>query len=80
MNNIQVNMINVKVSDLISKCRRKIDMIKFARELGMRLIPYNPIGYYFPQETGFDSKYFLEFLSGRKKVGIINNNYYSFFH
>ena len=53
-------------------------MVNIARELGMRL--YNDIGYYFPQEIGFDSKYFLEFLSGRKKVSISNNNCYSFSH
>jgi len=33
-----MNMINVKISDLMSKCKRKIDMVNIARELGMRLI------------------------------------------
>ena len=28
------NMIKVKLSDLMTKCRRKIDMINIARELG----------------------------------------------
>lgn len=28
------NMIKVKVSELMSKCRRKIDMINISRELG----------------------------------------------
>ena len=33
-----MNMINVKISDLMSKWKRKIDMVNIARELGMRLI------------------------------------------
>ena len=35
MENIQNNLIKVKVSELMSKCRRKIDMINIARELGI---------------------------------------------
>jgi len=38
MQNSQNNMIKVKLSDLMTKCRRKIDMINIARELG---ISYN---------------------------------------
>ena len=34
MDNIQKNMIKVKISELMPKCRRKIDMINIARELG----------------------------------------------
>ena len=34
MQNNPQNLIKVKVSDLMSKCRRKIDMINIARELG----------------------------------------------
>ena len=38
MQNSQNNMIKVKLSDLMTKCRRKIDMVNIARELG---ISYN---------------------------------------
>ena len=31
----QNNMIKVKVSELMSKCRRKVDMVNIARELGI---------------------------------------------
>lgn len=41
MENIQENMIKVKVSELMTKCRKKIDMINIARELGILLIYIN---------------------------------------
>ena len=34
MENNQQNLVKVKVSELMTKCRRKIDMINIARELG----------------------------------------------
>jgi hypothetical protein len=37
MENNNKNMIKVKVSELMSKCRRKVDMINISRELGILL-------------------------------------------
>ena len=34
MENNQNNMIKVKLSDLMTKCKRKIDMINISRDLG----------------------------------------------
>ena len=65
--------IKVKVSQLMIKCHRRTDMINITREL-----VYKYVGYYFPNETGYDRKFFLEFLPGKKLVNciIINDNSY----
>ena len=52
---------------------------KYSERIGYFINLYKSIGYYFPRETGFDSKYFLEFLSGQKKVRNIIIYYYSSF-
>ena len=41
---------------------------QYSEGIGYFINLYKQIGYYFPQETGFDSKYFLEFFSGYKKT------------
>ena len=43
-------------------------------------IIYKYVGYYFPNETGYDGKFFLEFLAGKKSVNYIIINDNSYYH
>lgn len=52
------NLVNIKVSELVNKFKTRIDRVNFCRELN----------FFFPPYPGFDSKYFLQFLQGKKKL------------
>ena len=73
--NIEVNRkITVLASDIIKKFKTKQDRISFCKENSKsKYIIF--IDLYFPDESGFDSTFFLLFLRGEKKV---NNFYYIF--
>lgn len=49
-----------------SKIRTKEERVNFFREQGNFLLII--LGLYFPNESGYDSKYFLQVLSGQKNV------------
>ena len=67
--NIENNKVKIKVSEIISKCKRREDWINFSRELGRSFINY--LGLYYPNQPGFDGKFFIQFLTGSKKVRYI---------
>ena len=63
------SLIPVPASHLLQKCKCHEDLVNICREIG-KFIFYNAlnIGFYFPNETGFDGKFFLQWGSGVKKV------------
>lgn len=68
MNN---DLIAVSASKLLQKCRCHEDIVNICRELGNSKIIYNlNIGFFFPKESGFDGKFFLQWGAGQKKVKI----------
>jgi hypothetical protein len=68
MENIQDNRnILIKASDIIAKCKSKEDRINICRELGNKKF-FNSIGYYLPSDNGYDAKFFLQFMAGKKLV------------
>ena len=56
----------VKVSDTMTKIKTKEDMINVMRERGK--LDYLKNRIFFPKEPGYDGKYFLQVLTGNKKV------------
>lgn len=52
------NTVTLKMSELTSKFKTHADKVNFCREMG----------FFFPSLPGFDSKYFLDFIQGRKKL------------
>jgi len=73
--NIEINKkISVLASDIIKKFKTKQDRIAFCKENSkIKYIIFKDL--YFPNESGFDSTFFLLFLRGEKKV---NNFYFTF--
>ena len=70
------NLVPISASDILKKCRSHEDIKNIAREIGN----YNntiifKIGYIFPDEKGFDSKFFLQWGRGEKIVNIYFNNF-----
>ena len=59
--------IRVKASELLSKFKHREDRYNFCREKS-KYINIIFIDYYLPQENYFDSTFFLQWLSGTKKV------------
>ena len=51
-------VIRIDARSIMQKFKCKEDIINFCRE----------IGYYFPNKVGYDSKYFMQFLKGEKKL------------
>lgn len=64
--NVQRNNVSVKASELLKKFKSREDRFNFMRELSKLL--FNFLDLYLPKEVGFDSNYFLQVLSGKKKV------------
>lgn len=64
--NVQRNNVSVKASELLKKFKSREDRFNFMREL-IKLL-FNFLDLYLPKEVGFDSNYFLQVLSGKKKV------------
>lgn len=63
------HLVPVPASDLLKKCRNKEDIINICRELGNILFFIIFIlGYYFPNQKGFDGKFFLQWGAGQKRV------------
>ena len=58
--------VSIKASDLLKKFKTKEDRYNFLREMS-KLISFILV-LYLPNETGFDSQYFLQVLMGQKKV------------
>ena len=57
----------IKASDIIPKCKSKEDRINTYRELGnLNFLKF--IGYYLPPDNGYDAKFFLQFIAGKKLV------------
>ena len=54
---------------ILSKLKSKEDRINFLRETG-KLI-FNILGFYLPNDKGFDAKFFIQVLKGEKNVNII---------
>lgn len=65
-NNIKVK---IKASEVLAKCKRKEDWVNFARELG-KFSFFLIIDLYYPNQPGFDGKFFIKFLKGEKAVSI----------
>ena len=60
-------MENISVTDLISKFLTLNDQRLFLKEAGKKLF-FNILGFYFPNYRGFDTKFFISFIRGEKKV------------
>ena len=58
--------VSIKASDLLKKFKTKEDRYNFLREMS-KLFSFI-LDLYLPNETGFDSQYFLQVLMGQKKV------------
>ena len=63
----------VNSSDILKKFKSREDRYNFMRENSNYL--YNFLDLYLPQEVGFDSYFFLQVLSGSKKVIFIFYNF-----
>ena len=68
-------LIKVKVSDLLKKFRHKEDRYNFCRQKGnLNLLIFiyivTMIGYWLPNEVGFDATFFVQFLCKKKEVKI----------
>ena len=71
--NIQQEIIKIKVSELMKKFKHKEDRFNFCRQKGkwiiciiIDIILY--IGFWLPNEPGFDSTFFIKFLKKEKEV------------
>ena len=51
---------------IMSKLKSKEDRINFLREKGNLL--FNILGFYLPNDKGFDTKFFMQVLKGEKNV------------
>ena len=67
-NEIELEQQKVPVNggDLLKKFKSSEDRYNFMRE--MSKLFYNFLDLYLPKEVGFDSHYFLQVLTGEKKV------------
>ena len=61
-------MEQISVKDLISKFPTLDDQRLFLKEAGKFLYFISIIGFYFPNYKGFDTKFFMSFIRGEKKV------------
>ena len=64
-------MDHVDVQLLLSKLRSKEDSINFMRETGKNFILI--LGFYLPNDRGFDGKFFVQVLKGEKTVCFLYN-------
>ena len=54
------NLVPVSAAQLLSKCKCHEDLVNICRELGKPyLFNIYAIGFFFPNESGFDGKFFL---------------------
>ena len=61
MEQINQHLIPVSATEILKKCKNKEDIVNICRELGKYIfVILFDIGYYFPNEKGFDGKYFLQ--------------------
>ena len=70
-NNEMQRTVKVKVSDLMKKFKHREDRYNFCRQQGNLVSFVNFIiflGYWFPTEVGFDSTFFIQFLTKKKEV------------
>ena len=66
--NIENNKVKIKVSEIISKCKRREDWINFSRELGKSFINY--FRFILPKSTGVRWKIFYTIFDRFKKSKI----------
>lgn len=71
--NDEQGTIRLKVSELLKKFKHKEDRYNFCRQKGKNIFSYIinnffSIGYWLPNEVGFDSTFFVKFLCKQKKV------------
>ena len=71
--NLDEPKVLVNSSELLKKFKSREDRYNFMRENSKYL--YNFLDLYLPQEVGFDSYFFLQVLSGSKKVIFIFYNF-----
>ena len=74
-NNEQQQLVKVKVSELIKKFKHREDRYNFCRQQGKLiyfLIINITLGYWYPNEIGFDSTFFVQFLTKKKEVRIFH--------
>ena len=64
-------MERIDVQLLLSKLRTKEDRVNFMRESGNHF--FIILGFYLPNERGFDSKFFIQVLKGQKNVKYLYN-------
>ena len=70
-NNEQQQLVKVKVSELIKKFKHREDRYNFCRQQGKLiyfLIINITLGYWYPNEIGFDSTFFVQFLTKKNIV------------
>lgn len=60
--------VSIKGGDLLKKFKSREDRYNFMREMSIYI--FNFVDLYLPKEIGFDSNYFIQVLSGSKKVKI----------
>ena len=72
-NNINQGTIQVKASEILKKFKHKEDRYNFCRQKGIFNLFFNlniliDIGFWLPNESGFDSTFFVKFLGKEKEV------------
>ena len=67
--NPNADKVKIKISEIISNRKRREDWINFSREHGNILLIF--LGLYYPNQSGFDGKFFIHFLTGSKKASYI---------
>ena len=70
-NNEQQPTVKIKVSELIKKFKHREDRYNFCRQQGKPIlfqISNFILGYWYPNEIGFDSTFFIQFLTKKKEV------------
>ena len=81
-NNEQQQLVKVKVSELIKKFKHREDRYNFCRQQGKLiyfLIINITLGYWYPNEIGFDSTFFVRFLTKKRSKNISYNLYFNIF-
>ena len=69
MSAINDALVAVPASKLLQKCRCHEDIVNICRELGkLNIFIRFILGFFFPNEVGFDGKFFLQWGAGKKKV------------
>lgn len=82
--NIGQGTIKIKVAELMKKFKHKEDRFNFCRQRGKFIfhIIFNlilSIGFWLPNEPGFDSTFFVKFLKKEKEVDDISFTYNSLY-